>query len=151
MSPRQLIAGVVWGVSMLVNVFTDSKVAFWIMLAALGVLLTGCVQFDNTWRTENRRLETAYQIVHAVDFAQTLQIENRPELRESNWLLGDHPTKGKIFVGYMVTAYGHTLITDQLDKRNAPVWVCRTWQALTILDAANAVRGNYQLGLKWGF
>lgn len=114
------------------------------------ILLTGCVQFDRKWSTENRRLETAYQVVHAADFIQTLQIENHPELRETNPFLGDHPSKGKILVWYMTTSYGHAFITNAFDD-GAPEWMGRTWQILTIGDAVNAVYGNYRLGLKVGF
>lgn len=113
-------------------------------------LLGGCVQFERTWSTENRVLETSYQVIHAADLIQTLQIENHPGLRETNPLLGDHPTKGKILVWYMTTAYGHTFITDKLDE-HAPKWVCRAWQSVTIGEAVNAVYGNYKLGLRFGF
>jgi hypothetical protein len=123
-----------------------------LVIAMSLILLTGCVQFDRQWSTENRRLEVAYQVIHAADAVQTLQMTNRSDLKEGNsaWLLGEHPSAGKVWVWYLGTAYAHTFVTDALDER-APRWVCRAWQVVTIGDAANAVYGNYQLGLKVGF
>lgn len=115
------------------------------------VLLSGCVQLDHERPVESRRLETAYQVLHAADALQTLDIKNHPGLRETNWFLGDHPTDGKVMVWYMGTAYGHVFITDALEREGAPVWMKRTWQVITIGDAMNAVYGNYQLGLKVSF
>ncbi len=123
-----------------------------IMFAVIVVLigLGGCVEFDHKWTKENSRLETTYQLLHAADVVQTLQLHNHPELREANPLLGDHPTQGKIGAFYLISAYGHAYTTDALDA-HVPRWACRTWQALTLVDAAEAVRHNYQLGLRFGF
>lgn len=147
---------VIFMVSLAVAASTTSRERLLSCILALVILvaifaLSGCVQFDRQWSTENRRLETAYQVIHAVDGIQTLQIANQPDrYSESSWMLPSHPTTGQVAVWYMGTAYGHTLVTDALDE-HAPRWVCRTWQVLTIIDAANAVRGNYQLGLRMGF
>jgi len=114
--------------------------------------LSGCVQFERQWTPENRKLETTYQVLHAIDGAQTLQMTNRPDLKEvqSAWLLGEHPSAGKVFVWYFVDAYGHALMTNYLDE-HAPRWVCRTWQAVTIGGTLYTVHSNYQLGLRVGF
>lgn len=125
--------------------------ALWLMLVATLLLLQGCAAMPLAWVKENQRLELAYQAVHVIDLAQTLQISKHPELRESNWFLGEHPRSSKIAVWYAGTAYGHAFVTSALERENAPRWMCRTWQALTIGDAINAVYGNYRLGLKVGF
>jgi len=148
--PGQFIAMLLF-VLLFIDMRYGSFVVIAIILPLVLLMMQGCVQFDRQWSTENRQLEVAYQVTHAVDGLQTLQIANQPErYSESSWMLPNHPTTGQVAVWYMGTAYGHAFVTNMLDER-APRWVCRTWQTLTILDAANAVRGNYQLGLRMGF
>lgn len=127
------------------------RIAIMLTLVFMLVLLSGCASTPDHWTKENQRLEMAYQAVHIADLSQTLQIKDHPELRESNWFLGDHPSDGKIAVWYVGTAYGHAFVTSVLTQEGAPRWMCRTWAVLSIGDALNAVRGNYQLGLKVGF
>jgi hypothetical protein len=118
-----------------------------LMLCCLG----GCAAMPNTWTKENQRLEAAYQVVHVVDLGQTLDIKNHPGLKENNWFMGTHPSDGKIAVWYIGTAWGHAFVTSALENERAPRWLCRSWEVLTIGDALNNVRGNYQLGLKVKF
>lgn len=115
------------------------------------LLLSGCATTPNQWTRENKALETTYQTLHAIDLMQTLDIKNHPELHESSWMLGRHPSDASIATWYVSTTYGHALVTSIFESKDLPKWMCRTWQALTIVDVANAVRGNYQLGLKVSF
>lgn len=115
------------------------------------LLLTGCVSSPSTWSKETRYSEYGYQTVHVIDLGQTLDIRNNPGLKESNWFLGSHPGTGKVIVWYVGTAAGHGFVTSALEREGAPVWLKRTWQAVTIGDAVNAVYGNYRLGLKVSF
>jgi hypothetical protein len=129
--------------------FPGLLIAFAIIVVLIG--LGGCAAMPNTWTKENQRLEIAYQVVHVVDLGQTLDIKNHPGIKEDNWFLGEHPSDGKIAVWYVGTAYGHAFVTSALERENAPRWLCRTWQALTIGDALNNIHGNYKLGLRMGF
>lgn len=128
---------------------------FWLetVLVVIGILiaLSGCATTPDQWSKEAQVLEATYQTIHAVDLIQTLDIKNHPELRESNRWLGNHPSDRSIAVWYIGTTYGHALVTSIIEGKDLPKWVDRTWQTITIGDAANAVRGNYQLGLKVRF
>lgn len=130
----------------------QERVGRWAPMVAvlLSLSLGGCIQFDRKWSTETRALEVGYQTMHAVDAIQTTRIRQHPELKESNPLLGEHPTNGKIWVWYMTTAYGHALITNALDE-HAPRWVTRTWQIATLLGVSYTVHHNYQMGLTLSF
>lgn len=125
--------------------------ATWLSMLAASSLLFGCAAMPNTWTKENQRLEIAYQAVHVVDLGQTLDIKNHPGLKEDNWFLGEHPSDEKIALWYVGTAYGHAFVTSALERENAPRWLCRTWQAVTIGNALSNIHGNYKLGLRMGF
>lgn len=111
------------------------------------------------------KLEATYLALHAIDWAQTREIRpgNRKcdysyrtetfynctgsiEYRETNPILGNHPTSAQVNLYFAATAIAHVLIADALpsDYRKA-------FQYVTIgIESAVVVR-NYQIGIRVGF
>lgn len=117
--------------------------------AALGVamLVAGCAELP--------RAELAWQAVHAVDVAQTVQIARAPCYRESDPVtsaaIGEHPsTAGALTWGVGVAAL-HAGVTLLLERGDAPAWVRAAWQAVTIGNSAYFVKNNAEQGIApWG-
>lgn len=115
-------------------------------IAALA-LLSGCAH----WSPETRALEATYLTVHAVDVAQTLTIARNPDtVHEANeaWLLGEQPSQGRVMVWGVAGALLHMAVTDQLERREAPRWLKRSWQAISIGRRATTVQENHELGIR---
>jgi hypothetical protein len=113
---------------------------------ALVFLLVGCANTPPLTRAE-----LTWQALHAADSLQTVQIARSDCFRESNAvtgrLIGDHPsTAGAIGwgVGMAVAHYG---VTRWLESIDAPRWMLGTWQAMTIVDTADAVKQNHDQGI----
>lgn len=123
------------------------------MLTATALALSLSIH-PTRWDTETKLSETAYQTLHLVDLGQTLDIAANPDRyyeRESAWAIGAHPSRGKVLAYFALTAYGHAWVTERLADNNAPRWMRRTWQAITVGDTAHCVSNNFSIGLKVTF
>lgn len=108
------------------------------------IVLSGCASMS--------RPELAWQAVHAVDVAQTLNIVNDPCYVESNpittSLIGEQPSTGEVIawgVGAGVLHYG---VSRYLEHTDAPRWMQNTWQAITLTTTAGAVYSNHREGIR---
>lgn len=122
----------------------------------LGVLLlTGCAALP----PDSKLPEAAYQALHAVDFAQTVQIARSPDCyHESDpltkRLIGEYPTEGQVRAAWALTSALHLAITGWLDREvdatDSKAWrIARgAWHVVTIADAGREVVHNHSLGLK---
>lgn len=113
-------------------------------------VFAGCA----SWSPETRTLETTYQTLHAIDVAQTVAIARNPEdyaERNQAWLLGEHPKVGGVLAWGAANAVVHAAVTGWLEDREAPRWVRRTWQAVTIGEKAYNVGRNWSIGLRFGW
>ncbi len=100
---------------------------------------------DRAWTTPDKALAAAFQVLNLADWAQTRQAARRPELYQekgSNWLIGDHPSTGKVNLLMAAAALGQPLIADRLSGPWRDIF-----QALTIGGKATTVNNNRQLGL----
>ena len=100
------------------------------------------------WSQEDKVLGIAAAAVTAVDMLQTLDIKrHRAEgIRETNPILGDHPSDAKVLGYFASAAIAGYLIMDNTPPR----W--RKWFATgVILVEADVVNKNYRLGLRVGF
>jgi hypothetical protein len=114
-----------------------------VILMFLLFLLCGC-----GWSTQTILLESAWQGIHAVDYLQTIQIANHPEkYRETNLILGPHPSTQSVAIYSAVTAIGHAAITGVLEEYQKD-WV-PYWQGITIVIDGAAVINNYQIGIRF--
>lgn len=91
--------------------------------------------------------EAVYQVLHVVDWGQTLDIAARPdEYRELNPLIGTHPSRGDVNRYFAITALVHLGITRALPRRYRSAW-----QYVTIgVQAGNTWR-NARIGLRLNF
>jgi len=126
------------------------RVSKWSILIC-AVLLSGCA----SWNRETVIEESAYQVLHAVDTAQTINIRKQwlegSDLYEvdSRWAIGKEPSEGKV-IAYMATvAVAHACVTEIMVANDAPKWAIRTWEILSIGVTVDEVGRNYSLGIKF--
>jgi len=120
-----------------------------IALAALA--LQGCAGLS----TEVRDEEAAFQAVNFLDFGQTLNIAQNSNGQmfehESAFLIGRHPSKRSVVAFSTGIAATHFAITEGLAALDAPVWVQRSWQVVTIGFTGEAVIANFSVGIAPNF
>jgi hypothetical protein len=102
--------------------------------------LSGCASIP--------KAEYVYQGLHAVDALQTVDIKHHPNFRETNPIIGEHPSDGDILVYMAAEAALHLLITQQLEQHNAPKWAKVIWHSISIGWAGRQVIHNYDIGLR---
>jgi hypothetical protein len=109
------------------------------------ILSTKSRAFD-TWTSTDTILEITSETVIAMDWVQTLQIKDHPDLNETNIFLGSHPSDDKInlYIGSVMIL--HPLITYILPAKLRPVF-----QMITIGIEGNAVQNNLRAGLNVKF
>ena len=120
----------------------------WAILSILGVAHAG------DFSTETVIEESVYQALHVIDASQTVYIARHPDQyyeKESGWIIGHHPSEADVIRFMAADAVIHIAVTTALVKVDAPRWVTRTWELLTIADTANCVRGNVKIGIKARF
>lgn len=126
-----------------------------LLIVISGCALSGCAELPSHWSSESKIEEGVYQAVHVIDAGQTLYIASRPESwREAgsgNAIIGSHPNQTEVYEWWAATAYVHAFVASVMECDNAPVWMRRTWQVVTIVDAAAAVRHNHNVGIKVAF
>lgn len=112
--------------------------------ALLLAALTGCAEVP--------REEYAYQALHAIDAAQTVQIarsrsncfwESAPGTEQ---LIGKYPSTSEALWWGIGSAAAHLGVSLWLD-RHAPRWVYTGWQAITISRTAYYVGNNARQGI----
>ena len=91
--------------------------------------------------------------MHAIDGAQTAQIQNTPGIieEESAWAIGRKPSTHSVIAYFTGCEAAHLAVTDFMLEHHAPRWAVRTFEALTIVDAGQDVVSNAYLGLKVRF
>lgn len=98
------------------------------------------------WFTPYRTQDTVRQAIYTgllvVDYGQTLDIKNHPELEEKNPLLGPHPTDSEITRHFVVGALLHAGVTWAIPRDWRPYW-----QYITIGVEAGYVANNFRIGL----
>lgn len=130
----------------------DRFILIAILVAALVfvVLFTAYAGSDE-WTTTDTALEVTYQVLHRIDWKQTLVIASRPsEFYEKDAAsdIGCHPTKRQVNRYMAYSAIGHLAMSYVLRKP----W--RTgFQMITIVDLEPTLRRNKRLGINisYGF
>ena len=98
------------------------------------------------WERADTNRELAWQAIHLADWAQTLQIEDDPDLYETNPFIGEDADRGRVNTWMAGTAIAHYLISRKLSPRKR-----RIWQWATIITAGAFVQNNHRLGLEIKF
>ena len=118
-----------------------------LVIMPLLTLTFGCQSVD--------RQELAWQGLHVVDVAQTLNAASDPCYEETAWLtekiIGKQPSDAEVLAWGVGTALVHMWVANQLERRNAPRWLQMTWSLGTIGSTGYAVVDNHQNGVRpWG-
>ena len=100
--------------------------------------------FDE-WTNTDTAFQVGYSILHIIDWGQTREIINNG-YSESNLILGEYPSKGKINTYFAVTLIGHAAISYVLPHDYRILW-----QVIWIGMEARTVAWNYNAGIKLGF
>lgn len=99
------------------------------------------------WRTEDTQRETAYMVLHAMDWAQTRNIARNPDRYfEYNSIIGRHPSVGRVDAYMATSALLHIGVTRVL-----PAEYRAAWQYITIGVKAGLVQHNFSVGLSAKF
>jgi len=119
------------------------------VLSVIGLVLlaSGCQSIKDM-----SRHELAWQSLHAVDIAQTLNAANDPCYIEAfpvtQSLIGEQPSNSEVFAWGIGTAVGHYLVTQGLQYANAPTWLQKVWGYTTIGHTAYTVADNHRNGVR---
>jgi hypothetical protein len=135
------------------NFYRGLKLAIPLSLT-LWALIFASVAHAGDFSTETVVEESVYQALHAIDIAQTVYIAKHPDQfyeKEIDWAVGRHPAEARVLQYMVGDAALHVALTFVLVKADAPRWVTRSWELLTIGASANNVRGNYNVGIKARF
>lgn len=116
------------------------------LLAFFSLLFTGYAHAADPWLHSEVTREAVYQVLAAVDWGQTLDIENHPGYYENNPILGKHPSRARINSYFLTTGILHAVTTHYLPSRWRPLF-----QYLSIGIEVNAVHINYHFGLRLAF
>lgn len=120
------------------------RASLWIWLFVVGCALFGCAGLPAS--------EYLYQGVHLVDTSQTLEIARHPaQYREvdSAWMLGAHPSTGRVIAWSIGEAALHACIAHELIGHSAIL--TNAFEALTIGNAGSDVAHNFSIGLRGNF
>lgn len=128
------------------------------LLLAVTIAVAGCAPLRHAARRHGVVLaEASWQVLHAVDFAQTVTIARQPRRFEEEgiptvWLIGEHPSEGAVEACWAAIALLHVAGTRFLalraDRGRPWRWALYGWEALSIADGAYAVAQNAAMGLQ---
>lgn len=128
------------------------------LLIAVTLAAGGCAGLRQAARRHGVVLaEASWQILHAVDFAQTVTIARQParfteEGIPTVWLIGEHPSEGAVeacWAGFaLLHVAGTRFLALRADRGRPWRWALYGWEALSIADGAYAVARNASIGLQ---
>ena len=102
---------------------------------------------SDLWSDADVKREAVYLAVDTVDWLQTRNIARDPnKWYETNSVLGEHPSVGKVNMYFATMMLVHIGIVDALPSEYRPVF-----QYTTIMVELNYVAHNYSLGISMKF
>lgn len=117
-----------------------ARVGVWLCLG----WLAGCQSMD--------RGEIAWQTLHAVDVAQTLNAADDPCYKEKAWLtrrlIGPQPSQAEVVAWGVGMSLAHAWISNALEERGAPRWVQLVWELGTLGHTSYVIGRNYAEGVR---
>jgi hypothetical protein len=94
--------------------------------------------------------EAAFQVALAADMLTTLDIKRHPNIEESNFILGKHPSDSKVLCYWAASALLHYEVSKAIHD-NADRDMLNFWQYGTTLIELGYVGHNLGIGLKVKF
>jgi hypothetical protein len=111
------------------------------------ILIILLLPFLVAWTQEDTKYQTAFIATALVDWGQTLYIASNPdEYKESNVLLGDHPSRDKVNMYFPCAIVLHTAVAVALPKDYR-----RVWQLIWIGIETGMIVHNTSIGIKVDF
>ena len=111
--------------------------------------LSNCalLQHPDKWSKEDKTREVTWLTLHTIDCGTTLDIaDQQNKYYEINPLLGEHPSRSKVYKYMLVTAILHPIIVNYLPSKQ------RKWyQILSIGVSGACVVNNLNIGLTIAF
>jgi hypothetical protein len=124
--------------------------AMWALRAAATLALLapfGALRAEDDWTLQERETFAVSSVLLVADWAQTRQIARNADLfRETNPILGAHPSMGRVNV-YFATAMALNYV---IGNSLAPGWR-RAWFVGVQSVEANVVQHNLSIGLDLSF
>jgi hypothetical protein len=123
------------------------------MRLALSCIAVALLSACSTLPREQMIYESTYQVLHAIDAVQTMNIDLRRDYRrgrhvyEGNPILGKYPKDSEVLAYMAGEAALHFGITKLLADRGAPVAVQRLWHYTSIGWNGRLVIRNRKMGL----
>ena len=116
-----------------------------ILLSIVVLSLSACA----TLSPETKAEEAVWQGANAMDAYSTNRMVNDYHGSESGqWQYisgGHHPNTGQIVLNAAVWGGMHFAVTSWLSDHNAPKWLQRTWQLVTLTGTGITVSHNFSL------
>lgn len=101
--------------------------------------------------TTQPALEFVFDAALTADMLTTAQIHNHPPLIETNPILGQHPSTGKIALYGLGVATLHAAITYEMISQDVPKPIITAWELLSIGVEVGYTAHNYSLGVRMKF
>jgi hypothetical protein len=124
-----------------------------ILLSILVFILISSPCF--AWDKEDTAMQVAVVSLLLADMSQTLYIsEHGSEYRELNPILGEHPSKNKVYTYFIAGAVIHTTISYLIEKVpfiENPKLVRRIWQGSFIVVESGVVTRNKLIGIGFSY
>ena len=109
------------------------------------------------WTSVDTAMEATWQVLHAVEMGQTLDLARQPEryYEAYNPLLGKHPSTERVYVWGVTSSLAHAgisfLLPSKVDLWGMKVPVRTIFQAVSIGWTGSMVGHNFDIGLKVRF
>lgn len=117
-----------------------------ILAAFLFLFSINACAFDE-WTSDDKTREAVYLAVDAIDWLQTRNIARNPDkYYETNPILGQHPSVGRVNVYFASMMLAHIGIVTALPNKYRAAF-----QFTSIVYEVNYVAGNYRLGISAKF
>lgn len=127
-----------------------STVGWLVLIAVCLIAVFGCASLPKETLYE----EGAYQVLAAVDAAETLDLVQHPghwHWYETNPVLGKHPSDGRVVTYFAVSGVAHAGVTCLLAQSGAPPWVTRAFELVSIGIETRALANNAERGVSVSF
>jgi hypothetical protein len=119
-----------------------------LVLMMIAIVSPGFAYQVDPWTTQDTVLQLTFTISFIIDVWQTYTFlysekYQKQNYYETNLILGENPSKVKLFTYNSVCVLSHTIISFLLPQPFRMIWQC-IWIAVEIY----AIRNNYEIGVR---
>lgn len=117
------------------------------MIRLILILMLALPLPSMAWNKSDTQRETIWQLIHVVDWGQTVDIAKNPNrYSEINPLIGEHPSVNDVHRYMIASSLTHYLVSRTLKPRYR-----KYWQYITIGMTGTLIAHNYSVGLRINF